>query len=493
MKRASGILLSVTSLPSKYGIGCLSKSAYEFADWLKSAGQSYWQILPLGVTGYGNSPYQSFSTFAGNPYMISLEALIDDGLLTSDECDKVDFGSNSECVDYGALYKNRYPLLKLAYSRSDIGNNSEYLAFVNKNNFWLSDYALFMAIKDTMNGAPYFKWENKLRKRDDFELAEFSKSHQDDIEFHKFLQFEFYKQWSALKQYVNSLGIKIIGDMPIYVAHDSADVWANPELFYLDEQEMPLAVAGCPPDGFSATGQLWGNPLYDWKYHESTNYVWWQKRLQAALNLYDIVRIDHFRGFDEYYAIPYGGKTAINGRWEKGPGAKLFKSARITDTEKIIAEDLGYMTDSVKEMLAECGFAGMKIIEFGFDSRDSGENDHLPHNFVKNSVVYTGTHDNQTLVSWFQSISDNERETAEKYLAAKLDTNKKINDAFISLAMRSVADTSIIPMQDWLVLDDRARMNIPSTLDGNWQWRLKEIPRKELANKVLKLTRIFGR
>ncbi len=494
MKRASGILLSITSLPSKYGIGSLSESAYRFADWLKSAGQSYWQILPVGVTGYGNSPYQSFSTFAGNPYFISLEGLIEQKILTKSECDKEYFGKNPEAIDYGAIYKSRYPLLKKAYKRINLHNNSEYQLFLENNRYWLDAYSLFMAIKDANNGKPYFEWQSEFINKDYETIEKFKNSNRDIIDFHCFLQFQFYKEWFLFKQYVNSLGIKIIGDMPIYVAHDSSDVWANPELFYLGENKMPLAVAGCPPDGFSSTGQLWGNPIYDWKYHESTNFSWWRQRLENALDLYDIVRIDHFRGFDEYYAIPYGEKTAINGRWEKGPGANLFKAVSdIATPEKIIAEDLGYMTDSVKKMLDECGFAGMKIIEFGFDSRDSGQNQHLPHHFINNSVVYTGTHDNQTLAAWFKSISKEERLMAEKYLAAELYSKEKINDAFISLAMRSVFDTCIIPMQDWLCLNDSARINTPATLDGNWQWRLKELPNQNLAEKIRDMSQLFGR
>ncbi len=493
MHRASGILLPITSLPSRYGIGCFSKSAYEFADWLKSAKQSYWQILPLGNIGFGNSPYQSFSTFAGNPYMISLEALTECGLLNKTECDGCDFGNNPSKVDYGALYKNRYSILKKAFLRFSKENN-EYCDFKERNKDWLYDYSLFMSLKQHFNGRSYSQWEDSYLYRDTSSLRDFAEKNSIEMEFHCFLQYEFFNEWFKLKKYVNSLGIKIIGDMPIYVAHDSADVWSNPELFFLDENKMPKFVAGCPPDGFSPIGQVWGNPLYDWNYHKITEYKWWRKRMEFALKLYDVVRIDHFRGFDEYYAIAYGEKTAINGQWEKGPGMKLFDSfSDIANGDNIIAEDLGFMTDSVKKLLEQTGFAGMKIIEFAFDKRDSSSNDHLPHNYNKNSVVYTGTHDNQTLLSWFYSISEKERKNATEYLCSELSDKEKICNAFISLAMRSVSKVCIIPMQDWLMLDDESRMNTPSTLEGNWQWRMKEIPESRLCKKISHMTKLFNR
>ena len=320
MKRAAGILLSITSLPSKYGIGCFSKEAYEFVDWLKEAGQSYWQILPVGPTSYGDSPYQSFSTFAGNPYFIDLEALIEEGVLTKEECDAVDFGKKADDIDYKKMYEGRYLLLRKAYERSNISQNGEYQRFMAENNWWLSDYALFMAVKDRFGGVPWTEWAEDIRLRWKNAMEYYRRELYFDIEFQQYMQFLFFKQWKALKDQANHNGIKIIGDIPIYVSADSADAWAHPELFQLDKENLPTAVAGCPPDGFSPTGQLWGNPLYRWDYHKNTGYKWWISRIEYCFRLYDVVRIDHFRGFDEYYSIPYGDETAENGHWEKGPG-----------------------------------------------------------------------------------------------------------------------------------------------------------------------------
>ena len=325
MNRAAGILLPITSLPSKYGIGCFSKSAYDFADWLKKAGQTYWQILPLGPTSYGDSPYQSFSTFAGNPYFISLEALIEEEVLTKEECDEADFGTRPDDIDYEKMYQSRYPLLHKAYERSSISENPDYQRFVSENNWWLSDYALFMALKDRFDGVPWNEWPQDIRLRYGYSMDYYRKELYFEIEFQQYMQFQFFKQWKALKAYVNEAGIRIIGDIPIYVAMDSADAWAHPELFQLDENNVPYAVAGCPPDGFSADGQLWGNPLYRWDYHRSTDYAWWMSRLYFCFQMYDVLRIDHFRGFDEYYSIPFGEASAVSGHWEKGPGIELFR------------------------------------------------------------------------------------------------------------------------------------------------------------------------
>ena len=326
MNRAAGILLPITSLPSKYGIGCFSKSAYDFTDWLKEAGQTYWQILPLGPTSYGDSPYQSFSTFAGNPYFISLEALIEEGVLTKKECDKADFGKLADDINYEKMYQSRYPLLHMAYERSKISENPDYQQFIAENNWWLSDYALFMALKDRFEGVPWNEWPEDIRLRYGYSMDYYRKELYFEIEFQQYMQFKFFEQWNALKAYANESGIRIIGDIPIYVAMDSADAWAHPELFQLDENNVPVAVAGCPPDGFSADGQLWGNPLYRWDYHRSTDYAWWMSRLYFCFRMYDVLRIDHFRGFDEYYSIPYGEKSAVNGDWEKGTVIELFQS-----------------------------------------------------------------------------------------------------------------------------------------------------------------------
>ena len=386
MKRASGILLPVASLPSPYGIGCFSREAYDWIDYLKKSGQSYWQILPLNPTGYGDSPYQSFSSFAGNPYFIDLEALIEEGLLTREECHGADFGANPQYVDYGKIYENRLPLLRLAYERSQAWKNPEFVKFIQENAYWLDDYALFMAVKQRFQGAPWSEWAEDIRKRWGFALDYYRKECYFDIEFYKYLQFLFREQWQKLKLYANKNGIEIIGDIPIYVAFDSADAWASPELFQFDENLLPEAVAGCPPDAFAAEGQLWGNPLYRWEYHRDTGYDWWCRRIDYCFKLYDVVRIDHFRGFDEYYSIPFGAKTAKGGHWEKGPGIGLFQTLNQRLGEKrIIAEDLGFLTPTVAKLLQESGYPGMKVLEFAFDPRE--KTNYLPHSDDRNCVV----------------------------------------------------------------------------------------------------------
>jgi 4-alpha-glucanotransferase len=496
MNRAGGVLLSITSLPSKYGIGCFSKSAYDFVDWLKGAGQTYWQILPLGPTSYGDSPYQSFSTFAGNPYFISLEALVEEGVLTKAECEAADFGDKPGSVDYEKMYQARYPLLRKAYERSKISENQDYQRFVADNGWWLGDYALFMAVKDRFDGAPWTEWAEDIRLRWPNAMDYYRRELYFDVEFQQYLQYTFYMQWMKLKNYANDRGIRLIGDIPIYVAMDSADTWAHPELFQLDENNVPLAVAGCPPDGFSAIGQLWGNPLYRWDYHWDTGYEWWISRLEYCFRLYDVVRIDHFRGFDEYYSIPYEATTAVDGHWEKGPGMALF--ARVEEAlgrREVIAEDLGYVTDSVRELVSSSGFPGMKVLEFAFDSRDSGcANDYLPHNYGENCVAYTGTHDNETIRGWFDSISTEEQEMAREYLCDSRTPKKELNWAFISLIMRSSARICIIPMQDYLGYGNECRMNKPSTVGINWKWRLTgEELTEELKKKLYDMARRYGR
>ena len=495
-ERKCGVLLPISSLPSKYGIGCFSKSAYEFVDQLKRAGQSYWQILPLGPTSYGDSPYQSFSTFAGNPYFISLEDLIEEGVLTEEECDAVDFGNDPSDVDYAKIYEGRFTLLRKAYERSNIAENPDFQKFQEEEGYWLSDYALFMAVKGRFDGVTWSEWAEDIRLRWQNALDYYRRELYFDIEFYQYLQFKFYEQWAKLKAYANENGIRIIGDIPIYVAMDSADTWANPWLFKLDEKNQPTQVAGCPPDGFSATGQLWGNPLYNWEVHKQSGFDWWVKRIAHCFKMYDVVRIDHFRGFDEYYAIPFGDKTAENGWWEKGPGMDLFRTISYRLGHKdIIAEDLGYMTDSVKKLVEDSGYPNMKVIEFAFDERDTGNaSDYLPHNYPRNCVVYTGTHDNETLVSWFQNISEPERKMAREYLNNFHDSDEEIYQDIICLVMRSVANLCIIPMQDYLGLDNSARINQPSTLGKNWKWRLKEGQFSEkLRKEMLALARRYGR
>lgn len=496
MNRGAGILMPITSLPSKYGIGCFSQSAYDFVDWLKAAGQTYWQILPLVPTSFGDSPYQSFSTYAGNPYFISLEALIEEGVLTEEECKKADFGHDPKDIDYEKMYKNRYPLLRKAYERSNIAENQDYLHFVEENAWWLKDYALFMAVKDCFDGKPWMEWAEDIRLRWNYALDYYRREQYFTIEFHQYLQYQFYRQWTKLKTYANAQGIQIIGDIPIYVAMDSADAWSHPEMFQLDEHNLPTAVAGCPPDGFSATGQLWGNPLYRWDYHAQTGYSWWIERLRYCFKLYDILRIDHFRGFDEYYSIPYGAESAIHGTWEKGPGIGLFNRMKeVLGEREVIAEDLGYVTDSVKKLVADTGFPGMKVLEFAFDSRDTGcTNDYLPHNYTENCAAYTGTHDNETLAGWFNSITSDELTMTRDYLCDHYTPKKYLNQVMISVIMRSRANLCIIPIQDYLGYDNTCRMNKPSTVGTNWKWRItKEELSEKLREELYLMAKRYGR
>lgn len=494
--RTAGILLPITSLPSKYGIGCFSQAAYDFVDKLSQSEQSYWQILPIGSTGYGDSPYQSFSTFAGNPYMISLEELIETGLLKEEECENVCFGNSESFIDYKLMYENRYSLLKKSFERSNINKNNEFQEFVEKNSWWLDDYALFMAVKDKFDGKPWTEWEEGIRLRKPNSLDFYNSELHNNIEFQKYMQFVFYTQWNKLKKYANSKNIRIIGDIPIYVAMDSADVWSNPRLFQLDKNNSPIAVAGCPPDGFSKDGQLWGNPLYNWDVHKKTEYEWWLNRLRYCFNIFDVVRIDHFRGFDEYYSIPYGDKNAINGHWEKGPGMDLFNKVKEKlGKRNVIAEDLGYMTNSVRQLVANTGFPNMKVLEFAFDERDTGcRNDYLPHNYSSNCVAYTGTHDNQTITSWFYTITKDEQKIARDYLCDYHTPKEQLNLSFISLIMRSAAGICIIPLQDYLGLTDEARINTPSTIGNNWRWRVTESQLSDhLFDTIKKITVRYGR
>lgn len=489
--RASGILLPISSIPSKYGIGTFSKEAYEFVDFLKEAGQTYWQILPLGPTGYGDSPYQSFSTFAGNPYYIDLEELINQSLLTEKQCEDCDWGGSKAYVDYEKVYLSRFAILKEAFKNSQVEENEEFQTFVKENDFWLPDYALYMAVKDFFEGRSWSEWDEDIRLRKPDAIEKYSKQLKEEILFYEFQQYLFTTQWQKLKEYANDKGIKIIGDIPIYVAFDSADTWANPELFQLDENGFPTGVAGCPPDAFSATGQLWGNPLYRWDYHKETGYAWWMQRIAYCYKLYDVVRIDHFRGFDEYYNIPYGDATAEFGKWEKGPGYDLFKVMKEKLGNKpVIAEDLGFLTPSVIKLVKKTGYPGMKILQFAFDSRE--ESDYLPHNYLANSVVYTGTHDNDTTMGWYKNVSRRDRSFAKKYL--NIRGNKDVVWNFIRAAIASVSDTAIIPMQDYLGLGSEARINVPSTLGNNWKWRM--VPgqlNKELADKIYTMCKLYGR
>ncbi|MBR2529029.1 MAG: 4-alpha-glucanotransferase [Blautia sp.] len=497
-KRQSGILLPISSLPSKYGIGCFSKEAYAFVDALKEAGQAFWQILPLGPTSYGDSPYQSFSTFAGNPYFISLEDLIEEGVLTKEDCSRVNLGTNPAYVDYGKLFEGRYELLKKAFANTDLSEDEEYTRFVEEEAFWLDDYALYMAIKtERFDNKSWIEWAEDIRRRWDYSLDYYKGELKEEIGFWKYLQYKFLQQWKKLKAYANEKGIHIIGDIPIYVAMDSADTWASPWLFKLQDSGEPTLVAGCPPDGFSATGQLWGNPIYNWEVHKKSGYDWWVKRVEHCFTLYDVLRIDHFRGFDEFYEIPYGDESAVNGWWTKGPGIDLFRVLKERLGEKaIIAEDLGYMTDSVKELVKESGYPNMKVLEFAFDERDTGNaNDYLPHNYDRNCVVYTGTHDNETLAGWLKSITPAEKRKLLAYFQLpSYATDERICKELIRAAVSSVAWLAIIPIQDYLGLDNKARMNHPSTLGGNWEWRL--LPgqfSKKVRTEIKNLSQLYGR
>ena len=496
--RAAGILLPVSSLPSLYGIGSFSQSAKDFVDLLERAGQTYWQILPLGPTGYGDSPYQAFSAFAGNPYFIDLDSLAEEGLLEKNEIREVDFGQDCpERVDYLKLYQNRFPLLRRACSRSHFEEEEAYRAFAKDNAFWLDDYVLFMGIKNSLDGKSWTEWPDAIRMHDPEAIAQIREQTEPEERFYRFLQYKFMQQWQELKRYANKKGIKIIGDIPIYVSPDSSDAWADYELFQFDEDHRPSSVAGCPPDAFSADGQLWGNPLYDWNHHEKTGYAWWKRRIAHCLKLYDVVRVDHFRGFDEYYSIPAGDPTAAYGHWEKGPGMKLFTALKEVpgmQSGAIIAEDLGFLTDTVIKLVQDTGFPGMKVIEFAFDSRDTGSG-YLPHTYTPNCVVYTGTHDNQTLCSWYGELNGEDRKLADDYMGFTGQTTpEERNRAFIRLAFESVADTCVIPIQDYLCLDERARINHPSTLGKNWTWRLAEDQvSEELVSRIRRLTAITGR
>lgn len=491
--RKSGVLLPVASLPSAYGIGCFSKEAYHFADLLKEAGQSCWQILPLGPTSYGDSPYQSFSTFAGNPYFIDPEDLIERGWITKEECDSYDFGENAESIDYAKIYNSRFQLLRKAWKNSGIAEDRGFRRFRRENAFWLEDYSLYMAVKDSFDSVSWIEWDEDIRTRQPGAMEKYNEKFVREKEFYQFQQYMFHMQWKKLKAYANKRGIQIIGDIPIYVAFDSSDAWANPELFQFDKECKPTAVAGCPPDAFSATGQLWGNPLYDWKYHKKTGFEWWIKRMEFCFHLYDVVRIDHFRAFDEYYAIPAGAETAENGVWKPGPGYALFAAMKKElGGMEVIAEDLGFLTPSVLKLVKKTGYPGMKVLQFAFDSRE--ESDYLPHNYEHNCVVYTGTHDNDTVLGWYRELEKSDKALCDRYLNLANCRKEDIQWEFVRAAFSSVADLAVIPMQDYLGLGSEARINTPSTLGGNWQWRMKKGSfTKELAGKMRDMTELYGR
>ena len=425
--------------------------------------------------------------------MIDFDDLKEEGLLQEEEYASLSWGDQPTTVDYGLLYGHKFTVLKTACSRISGALSEQFQKFCKEQKFWLDDYALYMSIKNFYDGKSWIEWDKDIRERNEESLLIYENKLREEVEFYKYLQYLFYQQWHKLKAYANKKGISIIGDIPIYVSLDSADTWANPELFQLNKECLPKAVAGCPPDSFCETGQLWGNPLYDWEYHKFTDYKWWIQRIESSFDLYDIVRIDHFRGFDEYYSIPYGDKTAINGTWEKGPGMELFKYVKDALGEvDIIAEDLGFLTDSVKKLLDDTGYPGMKILQFAFDSRE--DSDYLPHNYNRNCVVYTGTHDNNTIYGWYKEINKEDKRMSINYMNNKYTRDNAIHWDFICLAMRSVADTCIIPVQDYLGLGKEARINVPSTLGTNWTWRMsKKGFSKKMVKKIKMLTKLYGR
>ena len=483
--------MPISSLPSPYGIGSLGASARAFADFLAAGGQTYWQILPICPTSYGDSPYQSFSSYAGNPYFIDLDDLAAEGLLEREEYEGLNWGDNPQSVDYGLMYETRYPVLRRAAARLLADPPAEYGTFC-RDSAWLDDYALFMALKDRQAGAAWFTWQPDIRLRRPKALAAARRELAGQIDFWKAVQFLFFRQWRALKAYANNQGVSIIGDLPIYVSGDSADVWANPDQFQLDKEGLPTEVAGCPPDGFSADGQLWGNPLFRWDRMKQDGYRWWIDRIAFQFTIYDMLRIDHFRGFDAYYAIPYGDDTARNGRWRPGPGLEFFQAVEAAlGPRDIIAEDLGFLTDSVRQLLQDMGYPGMKVLEFAFDSRDAGS-DYLPHCYPPHCVAYTGTHDNDTIQGWMASAPKKDVSFAKAYL--RLNSREGYHWGMMRAAWASPADLAVMQAQDLLGLGSQARMNIPSTLGDNWKWRaLPGVFTPELARRLRREARVYQR
>ncbi len=482
--RSAGILLPLFSLPSSYGIGTMGQAARDFIQFLQQSGQRYWQVLPIGPTGYGDSPYQLFSSFAGNPYFIDLDDLASERLLRPEEYQTLDCGSPHQ-VNYALLSQTRLPVLRIAVHRLLSAPPADYSQFLQDNAFWLEDYVLFMSLKGRHGGAPWYQWPSEERLRTGKHLTE-------EMDFWSGVQYLFFRQWHKLKQLANQSGVSIIGDLPIYVAHDSADVWAHPRQFQLDRNLNPIEVAGCPPDAFSKDGQLWGNPLFDWTAMKQDGYVWWLRRIAFQFQLFDMLRIDHFRGFDQYYAIPYGASTARSGRWRPGPGLAFFQAIqRELGPKPIIAEDLGLLTPSVRQLLQDTGYPGMKVLEFAFDNPGQ-ENEYLPHRYERNCVVYTGTHDNETVLGWLATAPAPVAAHAKRYL--RLNAREGYAWGMMRGAWSSVADLAIIPMQDLLSLGSEGRINTPSTVGNNWRWRL--LPGQasaQLSRRLLRATRLYGR
>ncbi len=488
--RRSGILMHITSLPSPYGVGTMGKEAYQFIDFLQQAGQSFWQILPVTPTGYGDSPYQSCSTYAGNHYLIDLDMLVEDGLLEKSQVDACRWSDREDRVNFGLLYNNRLSVLRLAYGR--FVADEKFDRFCRDNASWLYQFAMFMALKDRHGGKPWYQWEEPYKfHREDALEAVYPELAQ-EIDFYCFIQYLFRCQWDALRDYAHSRGVRIIGDVPIYVPYDSAEVWSQPELFCMDETLAPTLVAGCPPDAFNEDGQLWGNPLYRWDVHEQQEFSWWVSRMAAAGERYDVVRIDHFRGFESYWAVPYGDATARGGQWLPGPGMAFIRAMR----EKLphvemIAEDLGFLTKQVRQLREASGYPGMKVLGFAFDSREPS--DYLPHTYTTNTVCYTGTHDNMTTRQWFDTAPQDAVEYASEYMG--LTEQEGYVWGVIRTAMASVSELCVVPIQDYLQLGAEARMNLPGTRSGdNWTWRAGEgFTSPDLAQKIYRLTGLYGR
>ena len=491
MKRSSGILLPISALPSPCGIGTLGKAAYEFVDFLAAAGQSWWQVLPVGPTSYGDSPYQSFSTYAGNPYFVDLDLLVEDGLLTAEEVSSVDWGGDEGRVDYGKIYENRFRLLRRAADAGMARDREQVEEFVEQNRSWLPDYALFMALKNHFGMQAWSAWPEEVRLRRPAALERYRAELREDVELFIYIQYLFFGQWAALRAYARGRGIGIIGDLPIYVAMDSADVWAGPENFQLDSRNVPTEVSGVPPDYFSADGQLWGNPLYRWDRMKADGFGWWIRRVEGASKLFDVLRIDHFRGFESYWAVPYGEPTARNGHWVKGPGMELV--GVLTQwfySMEFIAEDLGFLTPEVQKLLADSGLPGMKILEFAFDARESS--DYMPHTYNRHCVCYVGTHDNAPVMAWREEAAPEDVAVAQRYLG--LNDEEGFAWGMIRGGMSSVAELFVAQMQDYLELGAESRMNTPGKAEGNWAWRVRrEQLTAALAEKIAGMTKLYGR
>jgi len=490
--RSSGICLHISSLPSPYGIGTLGKEAMRFVDFLKGARQSCWQVLPLGPTSFGDSPYQAFSTFAGNEYFIDPDILAEQGLLEKGQYEGVRWGTREDRVDYSALYTYRFGMLRKAHMRFSGVEHPGYLSFCEKEKVWLDNYALFMAIKRLHGDASWLSWPREYRDREKLIIEEFAEKHGSEVDFWKFTQYMFHLQWQNLRKYANKNGIRIIGDLPIYVAIDSADVWSRPDLFLLDDDMRPSVVSGVPPDAFSDDGQLWGNPVYDWAAHRKENYAWWQERLRRQADLCDMLRLDHFLGFETYYTVARGNTDAKKGVWNRGPGMELFQAVQKAAGDlALIAEDLGVVTEPVIALREALGLPGMRVLQFAFSDTDA-EGDHMPYNVPEHCVVYAGTHDNPTIRGWWKDLDRKKKKFTLKYMG--LSTGLHIVDRFLNLTMGTAANLSILCMQDLLSLPGESRMNHPGTDSGNWQWRLrpKQLSKKLMAKLAAK-TAVYGR